>query len=115
MQITQVPWDPKYWAQIAKQGHVSVIASPEDLAADLMEAIRGKSGRYSEQDRATLVLVLDATRHVVYDLPATLAAFRERCLEEARCAGFADIFLVGKVRFINLLNPPTGSAWFSVA
>jgi hypothetical protein len=115
LQITRVPWNPELWAEIGRLGHAATVQSADEAAGDLITVIRAKAAKYSSVDRASLVLVLDGTRTPSYDLPPTLAAFRHLHLAEALETGFEDIFLVGLVRFINLLNPPQGPEWFSVA
>jgi hypothetical protein len=115
LQITRVPWSTAYWECIGRTGHVASTGGPDAWAAELIEAIRGKREQYPGDVRTRTVLVLDGSRSLYYDLPPTLTSYRSHYLEEARGSGFEDIFLVGAVRFINLLHPPEGPVWFNVA
>lgn len=113
LQITRVPRDPALWRSAAREGRISRTAQPEEYAADLMNAIRHKADRYSLDVRQSTMLVLDGQRSMAFDCPPVLHAFTAAHLAEARQCGFDDIFLLGAVRFVNLLQPQELSAWIT--
>ncbi|MBX9929154.1 MAG: hypothetical protein K2X99_09605 [Gemmatimonadaceae bacterium] len=115
LQVTRVPNSSEYWRRLASEGHVATVQSPEDYAGQLIEAIRSKAARYSAATRSRVVLVLDGQGGIAFDTPPVLRAFTSCHLDEARASGFEDIFLVGVVRFINLLQPHDSDEWFRVA
>jgi hypothetical protein len=115
LQITRIPRSMEHWQALSVTGHAERTVSPDDLADEMIEAIRHKVARYSPQVRAATMLVLDGQNALGFDLPPVLHSFTKRHLAEAQASGFDDVFLLGTFRFINLLRPQQDSTWFSVA
>jgi hypothetical protein len=114
LQVTRVPHDPTQWKAVAEDGHTSRVAEPAEYANELIGAIRQKASKYSAEVKATAMLVLDGQRSIAFDTPPVLNAFSEAHLAEAMASGFGDVFLLGCVRFINLLVPHEDSEWFRI-
>lgn len=109
LQITRVPRIQAFWRTISEEGHVSTTAAPEEFARQLLDAIRYKRDRYAPSVLACTMLVLDGSQQVAFDTPPVLNAFTRHHLQEAQASGFADIFLLGGFRFVNLLRPQATS------
>lgn len=114
LQITRVPRSTAHWRNLGVDGHTSISATTDEFADELIEAIRQKAGRYPAPIRSTTMLVLDGQHSIGFDLPAVLSAFTRQHLAEAQASGFDNIFLLGTVRFVNLLRPQLDPVWFSV-
>ncbi|HYV97820.1 MAG TPA: hypothetical protein VE967_10220 [Gemmatimonadaceae bacterium] len=115
LQITRVPRSPEHWEALSVTGHAARTVAPDELADEMIDAIRHKVARYSPQVRATTMLILDGQNAIGFDLPGVLHSFTRRHITEALASGFDDVFLLGTFRFINLLRPQQDSTWFSVA
>ena len=115
LQITRVPRSPEHWQALSVAGHAARTSTADDFADEMIAAFRHKMARYSTEVRATTMLVLDGQNAIGFDLPAVLHFFTRRHLAEAQASGFDDVFVLGTVRFINLLRPQHDSVWFSVA
>lgn len=113
LQITRVPHNPALWRSVAEDGRVSRTAFATEFADDLMQAIRHKAQRYSPDVRRSTMLVLDGQQSLAFDCPPVLHAFTASHLDEAQSCGFDDVFVLGALRFANLLRPQALSAWLS--
>lgn len=94
MQVTRVPTDEEYYRNLGKVGYVSAESTIQDLADDLMAAIRHKSPLGREALNEGITLLLDAQYNPAYGFVQVLDDFDVRHQAEAIASGFREIWLV---------------------
>ena len=113
MQITRVPTNQEFWRSLNQTGHADRFVVATAAADHLMDAVREKAVRVPLMDRATLTLVLDATKSPEFEFPEARQLFFEKHSAAATSFGFADVLMVGVARVDSLLTAPeSGNSWF---
>jgi hypothetical protein len=95
VQVVRAVSDSSVWRQLARESAWTDARPPDRLVDELEQSIKSKLVAYGSDDRATLILALDANR-----LPAMMISeVRERAVERlaqtCRISGFAAVWVVG--------------------
>ena len=95
LQVTRVPRSSQFWQQLGKTSTASGIGSADDLADELMSAVKHKAGRLPSAQRARLALVLDARDTPVFATTGVVARFSGLYGNDMANLGFRCIWVVG--------------------
>ena len=99
MQVTRVPTDPQYYRDLGKVGHTEADSTFQDLADDLIAAIRHKAPAGQEAVNKGIILLLDAHHSPAHGFRQVLEDFDTRYQSEASATGFREIWLVSALHF----------------
>jgi len=83
------------WRSLARDGIASQHSNIAGSAEELRQAMRKKALHYAAEQRASLTLVIDASRTPVHTFHRVIDAFRKRAAGESKPSGFEAVWLVG--------------------
>jgi hypothetical protein len=95
MQVVRASNNGKLWQEVNREGSATINYDASDVAREMIDAIRKKSGKYAAPQKMALTLVLDAARTPSHTFQRVLDVFRAEHLEECQRAGFAQVWAVG--------------------
>jgi hypothetical protein len=95
IQVVSAVVDGRPWRDLRLKRRQEVVASSDEFAKQLREAIDKKNRGLGSGSKSKLILALDATRLPALTLSATVKTFRETYGSWSRGCGFREIWLVG--------------------
>lgn len=95
MQVVRASNNGRLWQQVSEAGSATVSYDATEVAREMIEAIRKKSGKYPAEQKGELTLVLDSARTPSHTFQTVFDTFREKHRDECRRAGFAAVWAIG--------------------
>jgi len=99
MQVTRVPTGEGYYRSLGKFGRAGAESSIQELADELMAAIRHKAQPGREALNEGITLLLDAQHSLAHGFVHVLDEFDVRHQADAVACGFREIWLVSALHF----------------
>ncbi|MFI7588804.1 hypothetical protein ACIB24_17185 [Spongisporangium articulatum] len=83
------------WRQLGREGQASSMTTDAELALAVVDAVKHKHGKYPMEQRARLVLAVDAIRAPGFALDGVVQRLRADYRVELAEAGFRAVWLIG--------------------
>ena len=95
MQVVRAETEEEFWHRVAEAGEARREITAAEAADLLINAVRHKKERYSDQVRAKLVLAVDSGRSPAYTFQPVVDAFRAKYATECAESGYRSVYVVG--------------------
>ena len=95
IQVVRAQSNSTYWHAVSQTGGSADCAAPEQMAAQLRDAISKKESRIPKEARTSLILALSALDSPAHAFDDVIEAFRHEHGEWAVRLGFEQIWIVG--------------------
>ncbi|MEM4721763.1 MAG: hypothetical protein QXT73_06875 [Candidatus Methanomethylicaceae archaeon] len=94
VQITR-PATPDFWKTLNTNAEAKRSISLTDAAADVVAVVKAKAQKTSFNDRAQIILALDATETAVHAMPSVVRVICEQYSNDIAKLGFKAVWIVG--------------------
>jgi hypothetical protein len=95
MQVVRVETEEEFWRRVAQVGQARREITVAEAADLVVNAVRHKKRRYSDQVRGKLVLVVDSGRSPAYTFRPVVDAFKTKYATECAESGYRSVYVVG--------------------
>ncbi len=95
MQVVRAETEEEFWRRVAQAGKARREITVAEAADLLINAVRHKKQRYSDQVRAKLVLAVDSGRSPAYTFQPVMNALRAKYATECAESGYRSVYVVG--------------------